>query len=202
MWVAILLLPVGYLLGTFPSALLVARARGHDILHEGSGNPGASNVLRVLGWKAGGLVLGLDFAKGALAAGVGLVLAGRPGAYALGLAAVVGHMFPIVRRGGKGVAAAGGMLVVLFPIVVLPLAVVWFALARVVRKASVASLVVALAVPVAAAFAGYAAVEVAALAALTVVVVVRHAGNIRRLIRREERDLFDRGSGSSSGEAA
>ena len=89
-----LLVPVAWLLGTFPSAQLVARAHGRDILKEGSGNPGASNVGRVLGWKAGALVLLLDFTKGAIAAGVGLAVGGRPGAFVLGVAAVVGHMLP------------------------------------------------------------------------------------------------------------
>ena len=70
----------------------------------------------------------MDFAKGALAAGVGLAVDGRPGAFVLGVAAVVGHTFPLYRKGGKGVAAAGGMLVVLFPLIVVGLA------RRVVRR--------------------------------------------------------------------
>ena len=117
-----LLAPLAWLLGTFPSATLVARAKGRDILHEGSGNPGASNVARLLGWKYGLLVLVMDFAKGLVAAGAGLAVGGRPGAYVLGIAAVVGHTFPLYRKGGKGVACAGGMLVVLFPLIVLGLA--------------------------------------------------------------------------------
>ncbi|MFP5487851.1 MAG: glycerol-3-phosphate acyltransferase, partial [Acidimicrobiia bacterium] len=64
MWV--LLLPVAYLIGTFPSAGLVARANGVDIRTVGSGNPGASNVTRVLGWRKGVWVFVLDAAKGAL----------------------------------------------------------------------------------------------------------------------------------------
>ncbi|MGZ4754027.1 MAG: glycerol-3-phosphate acyltransferase, partial [Acidimicrobiia bacterium] len=68
---AILLIPA-YFLGTFPSALLMARAGGHDVLTEGSGNPGASNVARLMGWKAGLVVMLADFAKGAIASGVGL----------------------------------------------------------------------------------------------------------------------------------
>ena len=58
----LLLLPVAYLLGTFPTAALVARATGHDVLTEGSRNPGASNVYRLAGWKAGLIVLAVDFA--------------------------------------------------------------------------------------------------------------------------------------------
>ena len=80
MLVVALCVPLAWLLGTFPSAQLVARAHGRDVLKEGSGNPGASNVARLLGWRAAAIVLLLDFAKGALAAGAGMVIGGRPGA--------------------------------------------------------------------------------------------------------------------------
>ena len=181
--------PLAWLLGTFPSALLVARAHGRDVLSEGSGNPGASNVARLLGWKAGALVLLLDFAKGALAAGAGMVVGGRAGACALGVAAVVGHTFPLYRKGGKGVAAAGGALVVLYPLIVVGLAVVWFVVARLLHKASLASLLTTVLFPTAVAVLGYDAWEIAVVSALAVLVIVRHLGNIRRLLRRQEIDL-------------
>jgi acyl phosphate:glycerol-3-phosphate acyltransferase len=184
-----LVVPVAWLLGTFPSALLVARAHGRDILQEGSGNPGASNVARLLGWRAGALVLLLDLAKGALAAGAGMVIGGRPGACALGVAAVVGHTFPLYRKGGKGVAAAGGALVVLYPLIVVGLAVVWFVVARVLHKASLASLLTTILFPVSVAAFRYDVWEIVAVAALALLVIVRHLGNIRRLLRRQEIDL-------------
>jgi len=189
-----LAVPVAWLLGTFPSALLVARSRGRDILREGSGNPGASNVARLLGWRAGALVLVLDFSKGAIAAGAGMFLGGRAGACVLGVAAVVGHTFPLFRKGGKGVAAAGGALVVLYPLIVVGLAVVWFVVARLLHKASLASLLTTILFPVAiaalrAAGWGYHLWEIVAVSALAVLVVIRHLGNIRRLLRRQEIDL-------------
>ncbi len=187
---ALLVVPA-YLIGTFPSAALVARAGGHDVLTEGSGNPGASNVTRLMGWKAGAVVMVADFLKGTLAAGVGLAVGGRVGAYALGIAAVLGHMFPVTRRfrGGKGVATASGALVVLFPWIVAILAVVWFVLARVLKRASVASIVCTLAFLVLAIAADYDWIEVAVLAGLAVVIVGRHAANLRRLVRGEEPPL-------------
>jgi acyl phosphate:glycerol-3-phosphate acyltransferase len=116
MWVA--LIPAAYLLGMFPSAVIVARASRVDITTIGSGNPGASNVARVLGWRKGALVLVLDAAKGAIAALIGLLARGwdsgpadpRVAGYALGAAAIVGHVFPVTRRfrGGKGVATVTG----------------------------------------------------------------------------------------------
>ena len=184
---AILLLPA-YFLGTFPSALLVARIGGRDVLSEGSGNPGASNVARLMGWKAGLVVLAADFGKGAIASGIGLAVAGRGAAFALGVAAVVGHMFPVTRKfkGGKGVATAGGMLIVLYPLIVLVLAVVWFVVARVLKLASVGSLLCAILFPILVAIAGYGAGEVVAIAALAVVVIARHAANVRRLFQGRE----------------
>jgi glycerol-3-phosphate acyltransferase PlsY len=189
MLVVALVVPLAWLLGTFPSALLVARTRGRDILQEGSGNPGASNVARLLGWRAGALVLLLDFAKGALAAGAGMAIGGRPGACVLGVAAVVGHTFPLYRKGGKGVAAAGGALVVLYPLIVVGLAVVWFVVARLLHKASLASLLTTILFPVAVAVLRYDAWEIVAVAALALLVIIRHLGNIRRLLRRQEIDL-------------
>ena len=184
---AILIVPA-YLLGTFPSALLVARVGGHDVLTEGSGNPGASNVARLMGWKAGLLVMVADFGKGAIASGVGLAIGGRGLAFALGIAAVVGHMFPITRRfkGGKGVATAGGMLIVLYPWIVLILAVVWFLLARVLKLASVASLVGAVLFPILVAVGGYGTEEVLVISALAIVVIARHGANLRRLVHGRE----------------
>jgi glycerol-3-phosphate acyltransferase PlsY len=187
--VVAVLVPLAWLLGTFPSAVLVARAHGRDITAEGSGNPGASNVSRLLGWKAGLLVLVLDFAKGAIAAGVGMAVAGRGAAFVLGVAAVVGHTLPIYRKGGKGVATAGGALVVLYPAIVVGLGIVWFLIARVLKKASLASLICTIAFPLAVLAMGYDLWEVAAVAALAVLVIARHAGNIRRLVRRQEFDV-------------
>jgi acyl phosphate:glycerol-3-phosphate acyltransferase len=193
MWWLFLLVPAAWLLGTFPSAVLVARAHGHDVTKEGSGNPGASNVARLVGWRAGALVLLIDFAKGALAAGIGMATYGRVGAFALGAAAVLGHTFPLYRKGGKGVATAAGMLVVLYPLIVLGLAPVWAVVARVLHKASLASIIVTVAFPVAALLMGYDGWEVIVLAAMAVLVLARHSANIRRLLRREEIDLTARG---------
>lgn len=177
-----------YLLGTFPTAHLVARAGGHDVTTEGSGNPGASNVARIMGWKWGLVVMAGDLLKGAIAAGVGLAVAGRPGAYVLGILAVLGHTYPVTRhfKGGKGVATAGGMLAVLFPELVVILAVIWFVVARVFKLASVGSLIVAVLFPVGVWLMGYATWEVVITGALALLVVVRHLPNLKRLVKGQE----------------
>jgi glycerol-3-phosphate acyltransferase PlsY len=186
MFVVALLVPVAWALGTFPTAMLVARSQGHDVTREGSGNPGASNVARLAGWKWGLVVLLADFAKGAAAAGVGLAVQGRPGAFVLGLAAVIGHTFPLYRKGGKGVATAGGALIVLYPLIALVLGTLWFLVARVLHKASLASLLGIMLFPVAVAVTGHEPWEDVVVGVLAVLILVRHAPNIRRLIRREE----------------
>jgi glycerol-3-phosphate acyltransferase PlsY len=187
-WFVVLAAIPAYLLGTFPTAILVARAGGHDVMAEGSQNPGASNVARLMGWKAGLLVMAGDLAKGAIAAGVGLAVVGRGAAFVLGILAVLGHTYPVTRhfKGGKGVATAGGMLAVLYPLIVLALAVVWFVVARVLKLASVGSMVLAVLFPVAVALAGYAGWEIAVTSALAVLVLVRHLPNLRRLVKGQE----------------
>lgn len=186
-----LLVPVAYLLGTFPSAMLVARANGVNIREVGSGNPGASNVARVLGWRRGIWVFVLDAAKGALAAGLGLLVDGRPAGYVLGAAAVVGHVFPVWNRfrGGKGVATGGGIFAVLSPLVFSILVVMWFGISRATRKASLASIVIVALLPVGVGIVRQEVWEVAATIGVSALVMARHLGNIKRLVTRREHAL-------------
>ena len=182
------LVAIAYVLGTFPSAILIARAGGIDISTFGSGNPGASNVTRALGWRKGVWVYVLDAGKGAIAAGLGLALDGRPMAYWCGAAAVVGHMFPVFRqfRGGKGVATGSGVLLVVQPILA-PLAVgLWWLVSRVTGKAALGSVIAVALVPIGLIVLERPAWEFGAVAGLCALIVVKHAGNIKRMVRREE----------------
>lgn len=182
---------LAYLVGTLPTAQLVGRRIGVDPVSAGSGNPGASNVYRLGGRRAGALVLGVDLLKGLVPAAIGLALGGRELGVACALAAVCGHVFPVTRRfqGGKGVATSGGAALVLWPIPSLVLAVVFVVAARVVGIASVGSLAMAVGLPVLVAVTGRPGWEIATSAALAAIVVVRHRDNIRRLSRGEERPL-------------
>jgi glycerol-3-phosphate acyltransferase PlsY len=188
---AVIAVVFAYALGTFPTGLLVGKRQGHNVLDEGSGNPGASNVYRVAGFRAGAAVLVGDALKGGIAAAIGLVLGGHTLGLVVGLAAVVGHCFPIQRwgQGGKGVATAGGVGVVVFPILAVALTAVWFLIARVLNKASLGSLAVFIAAPIVVAALGRPGREVALMTALCVLVLARHSANIRRLIRGEEGSL-------------
>ncbi len=191
MFAAVPAVVLSYFYGTFPTGILVADRSGHALHDEGSGNPGASNVYRVAGFKAGAVVLIGDALKGVAAACTGLAIGDRNLALICGLAAVIGHCFPAQRwgKGGKGVAAAGGMALVLYPWLVLGFGSLWFLIARVLNKASLGSLVVALAFPLMVAAIGRPGIEVALTSAICVLVIARHHSNIRRLIRGEESSL-------------
>lgn len=107
---------VGVAAGNLPAADAAARAAGGaDLRREGTRNPGAMNVTHVLGRKWGAAVFALDVGKGSLAARLGHRLAGPAGANAAATAAVVGHCFPVGRRGGKGVATSIGQVIGTFP---------------------------------------------------------------------------------------
>ena len=186
MYKAVLII-ASYALGTFPTArLVVGRA-----IEGGSGNPGASNAYRTAGRRKGLLVLLGDAAKGAAAAGAGYAAGDRPLAFACGAAAVLGHIVPLTRprHGGKGVATAAGMAAVLFPALAALNAVVWLVTAKVTAKASVASLVSVVVLPVGLAVTGRPAWELMATLAVGAVVIARHTSNLRALARGEERTL-------------
>ena len=111
---------LGYLLGTFPTAAIVARRASSgavDLRESGTGNPGSANALKVLGAKAGAAVLVGDVGKGALACAFGGALAGPTGAHLAGTAAVAGHCYPVWNDfdGGKGVATSVGQCLATFP---------------------------------------------------------------------------------------
>ena len=181
-----LLVVPAYLLGTFPTAILVGRRAGRDPTREGSGNPGASNTFRTMGRRAGAWVLAGDVAKGALAAGAGLATGHRGVGVACGLAAVLGHVAPVTRRfrGGKGVATGAGVAAVLLPLVAVALALLWALAVRVVGAASAGSVAVAVGLPLGAVACGRPIAEVAAFAACGALVVVRHRENLDPVARR------------------
>ena len=187
----ILLFPVAYILGTFPSAQLIANARGVDITAAGSGNPGAANIGRTLGRKLGVLVFLLDGLKGAISTAVGYAFAGYAGALTLVFAAVIGHIFPVTRKfkGGKGVATAGGGMIALYPWIGLAMTVLWLLVAKVTKKASLGSLAIALGLPISQVIVGRPAGEVLAGVGLFALVIWRHIPNLKRIIAGEEPPL-------------
>ena len=178
---------LGYLLGSIPFGLLVARLAGlGDIRQIGSGNIGATNVLRTGSRSAAALTLLLDLAKGFAA----VVIAAGWGEDAVLLAAggaIIGHMFPIWLgfRGGKGVATALGVVMALAWPVALAAALVWLAATLLFRYSSLASLVAAV---VGAALAPFLADPMTAttIAGIALLIILRHHANIRRLLAGTE----------------
>jgi len=184
---------VGYLLGSLPFGYLVARAHGVDIFKAGSGNPGATNVKRVLGAKAGNTVFVLDTVKGAVAAGWPMwFLAHAPDARMMGLVgvigAVLGHSFSIFTRfrGGKGVATTAGGLIVLMPVSCAIGGVVWVLTFLVTRYVSLGSILAAVAVSLAGWLRGHSLPLNIVATILCLFVIVRHRENIARLLAGTE----------------
>ena len=188
-----------YLLGSVPFGYLAGRLAGVDVRQRGSGNIGATNVLRVLGRKYGYPVFLADALKGFFAVrfGLGLGHLWVVSAYKLGvlaaICAVLGHSFPVWLgfRGGKGVATSAGASFGLFPVETLIAIVVWIITFLLFRFVSLASLAAAPAVPIS--FWLLAPVTtpgrgwlLAFSVAITVIVFVRHRSNMRRLLRGTE----------------
>ena len=186
-----------YVVGSLDFAVVVARARGVDIRTVGSGNPGASNVLRALGKGPAIMVFVGDALKGVIAAAMGWIVAGggepaiEPLAFAAGLAAVAGHAYPVFHRfkGGRGVATGAGVLLFTVPLVSLGLAVLWFAVARVSKIAAVASLSVEAATAPLAWWAGVRGWALFWLGAILALIIFRHLPNIRRLLGGSEQKV-------------
>ena len=179
---------LGYLLGSVPFGLVLTRAAGIDLRSIGSGNIGATNVLRT-GRK--GLALAtllLDSGKGAIAALLALALTGSAeAAIAAGFFAVLGHNFPVWLgfKGGKGVATTLGVLIATAWPVGLAVCATWLVVAAIFRYSSLAALV-ALAVAPAYAWTLATPLHAAMAAALAVLAIVRHHENISRLMAGTE----------------
>ncbi len=185
---AVVFLVAAYLIGTFPTAQLVGAWIGKDPTKEGSRNPGASNVWRLGGRRAGIAVAIVDGLKGAAPALVALAVSGRPLAHAVWVAAVVGHVWPVWRRfrGGKGVATAGGGGLAISPLVGLACAALFLSVVKIGRVAALGSLSIALAYPIVSAAVGRPAWEVGVGALVAAILVIRHQSNIRRMIHHSE----------------
>ncbi len=182
---------IAYALGTFPSALVIARRKGVDITTHGSGNPGASNTTRVLGWKHGVLVYGLDAGKGALGAAIGLVVAGRAAGFWCAAVAVLGHVFPVTRKfkGGKGVATASGAMLVMQPFVSVFVLALFLTVGKTTKKASLGSLSATIGLPAFMIAAGEPAWEIMAVVGVGLLIVIRHIPNLKRLSSGHEHSL-------------
>jgi len=190
-------LALAYSIGAIPVGFVVAWAFGiGDIRRHGSGNIGATNVLRTLGRLPGALTLVGDIAKGYLAVVVASALVSGQTSVeaAAGVAAIVGNCWSVFLwfRGGKGVATGLGVFLKLAPLATAPAALVWLAVVMTFRYVSLASLLAAICVPLGALMLGRPPAIVVACAVGAAIVVLRHRDNIARLLTGSERRLGHR----------
>jgi glycerol-3-phosphate acyltransferase PlsY len=194
MWSAVMVI-LAYLLGSIPFSFVVSRWLGRvDIRFQGSGNIGATNVLRSAGLGYALLAVVGDIVKGMLAAWLGLLVGGVVLGAWCAAAAVIGHCWPVYLqfRGGKGVATSAGVLLVLTPRVFLALLVIFVATVAIFRIVSVGSLVAAIVNPVVIAVIYQSWPLIVMGAILSLIVIYRHHSNIDRLRRGIEPRLGEK----------
>jgi glycerol-3-phosphate acyltransferase PlsY len=182
----------GYLLGSIPFALLLTRRQGIELRTVGSRNPGAANVLRAAGVGPAVAVMLLDATKGAVAVMAARLISDDVAVVtSAGIAAIVGHIYPVWCgfRGGKGVAASAGVFAVLAPLATAIAALVFVGTIAATRFISAGSIAGALTLPVAAAVGNVPnPIEAGALLAAALV-IVRHRDNVSRLMAGTERRI-------------
>jgi glycerol-3-phosphate acyltransferase PlsY len=191
-----LALIAAYVVGSIDFAVVVARMHGVDIHEVGSGNPGASNVLRSIGRFPAAMVLVGDTLKGVVGAAMGMIAAGATDplvhwAFLAGLLAVIGHCYPVFHRfkGGKGVATGLGVLFFTVPLVGAIVVVSWLILLKLTKTASISSLIVVAAATPLAIWRGARGLALVWLAVTVVLVVWRHQANIRRVFTGSEQKV-------------
>lgn len=190
----LLSLGFGYLLGSIPFGLILTRMAGlGDVRKIGSGNIGATNVLRTGNKKLAAATLLLDALKGTAAAAIASHWGVEAG-IAAGFAAFIGHLYPVWLgfKGGKGVATYIGVLLGLAPPMVLAFAVIWLAMAKISRYSSLSALVATAIIPVLLYAVGNEKVALL-FAAMTIISWVKHRANIQRLLAGTESKIGDKG---------
>ncbi|NPC92916.1 glycerol-3-phosphate 1-O-acyltransferase PlsY [Bacillus sp. WMMC1349] len=183
-----LLFVLAYLIGSIPSGLIVGKvAKGIDIREHGSGNLGATNAFRTLGIKAGSIVVVGDILKGTLATFLPVIIHIDVHPLFAGVAAVIGHMFPIFAKfkGGKAVATSGGVLLCYQPLLFLTMLIAFFLFLYITKYVSLSSILTGLYTTIYSLFTKDIFL-VAVVAVLTVFVIYRHRTNIKRIINKTE----------------
>jgi len=195
-WVFVVV--IAYLLGATPSGYLAGAARGIDVRAAGSGNIGATNVVRVLGKKAGALVLAADAFKGFVSAWwiPALALSLFPSAsvskenlkLAGGVAAILGHIYPcwLKFKGGKGIATSGGVVLAWAPATCLTALALWGLVLAASKFVSLASIAAAIILPFAVWYWNGSPTMTGVMAGLSLLAIYKHKANIQRLLKGEE----------------
>jgi glycerol-3-phosphate acyltransferase PlsY len=186
---AVAMIGLGYLLGSIPTGFILGAWAGIDVRKSGSGNVGATNVARVLGKRQGVYTLIADVGKGFIPVFITLQLGFTAANAALvGIAAFLGHLFPLFLRfkGGKGVATALGVFLALAPLATSILILLFAVVMLVSRTVSLSSMIAAAAAPAVFWYLFYGRVLIASSAFLAMMIVLRHRSNIKRLLAGTE----------------
>lgn len=215
-----LLIAFSFVLGSIPCGVIIAKAKGVDLKKIGSGNIGATNVLRSLGKGAAVLTLLGDVLKGTAAVAIARVFVSDPGFYAsesgagilqsitsnpqsaieglAGLSAILGHNFSLFLRfrGGKGVATSIGVLVIYSPQVAILTLIIWLVAALITKYSSLGAIVSFGLLPVNVFLFDPVGIKVLISAMIALLILVKHIGNIERLIKGTERKIGERARGS------
>lgn len=183
-----LLIILAYAIGKIPSGLVVGKlAKGIDIREHGSGNLGATNAFRTLGVKAGSVVVAADILKGTLAAALPYLLHVPIHPLLAGVAAVIGHVFPVFAKfkGGKAVATSGGVLLFYAPLLFVTMVAVFFVFLFLTKFVSLSSMLTGIYTIIYCLFVKdpYLLIVVTL---LTAFVIYRHRANIKRIINKTE----------------
>lgn len=195
----VILALLGYFIGTIPCSYMVGKFYGKiDVRQHGSGNAGATNVLRTVGKKAALVALLGDVLKGVLPALIGRYFLGIEGAVLASLFAVIGHCYPVTLKfkGGKGVATAGGLIIGTNPLIAFILFIYMLILVYIKKYVSLASITAAIFYPVICYFVYDRLIITLLTTILGLLIVFKHRGNIKRLIEGKESKttLFDKNS--------
>jgi len=186
----LLLIIASYFIGAIPTGVILAKAfAGRDIRQEGSGNIGATNVTRVLGKKVGTLTLVGDLLKGFLPVWAGAAVTGSiEVACLMGLAAFLGHLFPIYLgfKGGKGVATALGVFLYLSPIVILIEVIIFAFVVGIWKYVSLGSIIAAAAMPLLLLMIAFPKPVVLLSIVFAILIIIKHSSNIQRLMSGTE----------------
>ena len=186
---------VSYLIGSIPTGVLIARAFNVDLTKTGSGNIGATNVLRTLGKKMGVLTLIGDALKGAIPVLIAMFARpeplNQPTVFYCALAAFFGHIFPVYLnfKGGKGVATALGIFLVVFPLLTLFAAVIFVLTVAKTKFVSLGSMLAALSIPIFVSIRANSPYQLSMAIIISLVVIAKHKDNFMRLLEGKENKI-------------
>jgi glycerol-3-phosphate acyltransferase PlsY len=210
----LLAVAAAYLLGSIPTAVWIGKAfHGIDVREHGSGNAGATNTIRVLGWSTGIPVLIVDLAKGWVAAMLPVFLNLAPAESALltnlqivtGLTAIIGHIFPLFAgfRGGKGVASVFGVLLAIHPLITLICMGVFLVILIITGIVSVSSMIAGIAFPILlmTIFDTPSVIFKIFSVFVAIALLITHRNNIKRLLKGKEKKLFGKPPSRQGGTA-